>query len=135
MKIIKPDEFNESMRKYMTDYVEDIEDEVISVTDSITKEAIQELKNVSLSKFGNSGRDEPYYRGWTSKISTRGHSKYLKVIWNKTNYQLTHLLEFGHYLRNGDRWEGRPHIADIEKKYSVKFVDLIEERIRRSGKK
>lgn len=131
---VKVGELSKVLNSFLINYVEDIEDDVIDVTDKVTKEAVKELKQVSLTKFGNSGRDEPYYSGWTTKISMRGHTKYQKVIWNKTNYQLTHLLEFGHAKRNGKRWKGRPHIRDIEQKYNVKFVDLIEERIRRSRK-
>ena len=53
------------------------------------------------------------------------------MVWNKTNYQLTHLLEFGHVTRNGGRTRALPHIRPIEEKYNVKFVDKLEKRIRR----
>lgn len=132
---IEPSELTKAVMNYLENYKEDIDEDVVEVTNEVSKQATQELKTVSQNKFGNSGREEPYYSGWTTKISTRGNSKYHKVIWNKTNYQLTHLLEFGHLKRNGRGWvDARPHIRDIEKKYNIEFVDLIEERIRRSSK-
>lgn len=132
---IEPGELSKAVMNYLESYKEDIDEDVVEVTNQVTKQATQELKNVSYSKFGTSGRNDPYYSGWSSKISTRGNSKYHKVIWNKTNYQLTHLLEFGHLKRNGKGWvAARPHIRDIEQKYNTEFVDLIEGRIRRSSK-
>lgn len=118
--------------KTLNNYQEDIQEDVEQSVDQITKAAQQELKQVSLEKFGNSGRKTPYYKGWTVKVSTRGKSKYNKVIWNKTNYQLTHLLEFGHRVwnaKNKPNVSERPHIRPVEEKYKVEFVDLLERKI------
>lgn len=118
--------------KTLNNYQEEIEDDVVQSVDQITREAKDELKKVSLEKFGNSGRKEPYYRGWTIKMGTRGKSKYRKVIWNRTNYQLTHLLEFGHRVWNAKRKPNvseRPHIRPVEEKYKTEFVDLLEKKI------
>ena len=114
---VKTDEVSKIIIEYLDNYSDDIFDEVVESTDKITREATKELKQKSLSLFGNSGRDDPYYKGWTSKIAKRGNAKYHKVIWNRTNYQLTHLLEFG------------PHIRPVEEKYKVEFVDLLERKI------
>lgn len=121
--------------KTLNNYQEDIQEEVEQSVDQVTKEALQELKRVSFEKFKNKfNRDKPYYKGWTSKISQRGHTKYHKVIWNKTNYQLTHLLEFGHRVWNAKDAAAKPHIKDVEEKYNQEFVDLVERRIRNGGK-
>lgn len=127
MKTIKPDELSEALNKYLTTYSEEISDEVISVTDEITKEAKDEL--IRTSPKGKGSRSSPYYRGWAVKIQKKGKGKYEKVIWNKTNYQLTHLLEFGHATRNGKRTKAIPHIRPVEEKYKAKFVDLLERKM------
>lgn len=76
-------------------------------------------------------RKNPYYKGWTVKLQKKGKLKYHKVIWNRTNYQLTHLLEFGHAKRNGTGWvNARPHIRDVEQKYNQEFVDLLGKKIK-----
>lgn len=132
-KSIKPEELAGFIKEYLEEYREDIQEDVEEVTDKVTKEARDELKQTSPR--GKIARNPKYYKGWSTKISKRGATKYHKVIWNKTNYQLTHLLEFGHATRNGGRTKAIPHIRPIEEKYNVEFVDLVEERIRRRSKK
>lgn len=125
---IKSSELSKVIMNYLENYKEDVDDEVAEVTDQVTKEAREEL--IRTSPRGKGNRKTPYYRGWTVKLGTRGKSKYQKVIWNKTNYQLTHLLEFGHVKRNGSGWvAARPHIRQVEQKYGTEFVDLLERKI------
>ena len=132
-KYIKPEELAGFIKEYLEEYREDIQEDVEEVTDKVTKEARDELKQTSPK--GKIARNPKYYKGWSVKISKKGATKYHKVIWNKTNYQLTHLLEFGHATRNGGRTRAIPHIRPVEEKYKVEFVDLVEERIRRGSKK
>lgn len=132
MSKIKPEELQTAIMKQLTDYKEDIEDEVIEVTDQVTKEAKTELINTS-PKSGIT-RGTKYYKGWAIKQGHKtrnGSNKFTKIIWNKTNYQLTHLLEFGHATRDGERTSANPHIRPVEEKYSTKFADLLSRRIRR----
>lgn len=44
-------------------------------------------------------RKTPYRRGWTVDVNPQ-KGKYALQIWNKTNWQLTHLLENGHFVTN-----------------------------------
>jgi hypothetical protein len=128
---IKADDLQKQLAKYLEEYREDIEEDVEESVDETTEKAKEELKADSQSKFKLHGRETPYYRGWSVKLSKRDRTKYVKVIWNRTNYQLTHLLEFGHATRNGGRTKAVPHIRPIEEKYNQKFVDLITQKIRR----
>lgn len=131
MSSIKPDELQKVVIDYLNNYKEDIDEDVIETVDEITKQARDELKQTSPRGKGN--RSNPYYKGWAIKLSKRRSGVYHKVIWNKTNYQLTHLLEFGHVTRNGGRSKAIPHIRPIEQKYNVEFVDKLEKKIRRSS--
>lgn len=131
MSNIKPDELQKAVMDYLENYKEDIDEDVIETVDEITKQARDELKQTSPRGKGN--RSDPYYKGWAIKLSKRRSGVYHKVIWNKTNYQLTHLLEFGHVTRNGGRTKAIPHIRPIEQKYNVEFVDKLEKKIRRSS--
>lgn len=131
MSSIKPDELQKAVMDYLENYKEDIDEDVIETVDEVTKKARDELKQISPR--GKGKRSNPYYKGWSIKLSKRRTGEYNKVIWNKTNYQLTHLLEFGHVTRNGGRTKPIPHIRPIEEKYNVEFVDLLKKKIRRSS--
>ena len=131
-KKIKADELEKVVMDYLQNYKEDIDEDVEETVDSTTKQARDELKQTSPR--GKGSRKNPYYRGWTIKLSKKRTGVYHKVIWNKTNYQLTHLLEWGHTTRNGGRTKAIPHIRPVEEKYNVEFVDKLKQKIRRSSK-
>jgi hypothetical protein len=50
-------------------------------------------------KSGRAGRATPYYSGWVVD-SEAVKNGYRDVVWNSTNWQLTHLLENGHFISN-----------------------------------
>lgn len=129
-KAINPEELQKAISDYLENYREDIQEDVEEVTDKVTKEARDELKQTSPR--GKGSRKNPYHKGWAVKLQKKGKLQYHKVVWNKTNYQLTHLLEFGHATRNGGRTRAISHIRPVEEKYNVKFVDLLEQKIRRT---
>ena len=132
MSNIKPEELSKVVMDYLKDYKEDIDEEVVEVVDEVTRKAKDELKKTSPR--GEGSRTNPYYKGWAVKLSKKRTGVYHKVIWNRTNYQLTHLLEFGHATRNGGRTRAIPHIRPVEEKYNVEFVDKLEKKIRRTSK-
>ena len=131
-KTIEPSELQKAVMDYLEDYKEDIDEEVVEVVDEVTRKAKDELKQTSPR--GEGSRTNPYYKGWAVKLSKKRTGVYHKVIWNRTNYQLTHLLEFGHATRNGGRTRAIPHIRPVEEKYNVEFVDKLEKKIRRTSK-
>lgn len=136
MSNIKPEELQKVVMDYLENYVEDIQDDVEETTDTITKEAKEEL--IRTSPKSGLARGTKYYKGWAIKVGAKTRKKsyrYTKIVWNKTNYQLTHLLEFGHHKRDGTGWvDAQPHIRDVEEKYGLKFADLLEQKTRRSSK-
>lgn len=123
-------ELSSAISNYLNNYVEDIHEDVVEVTEDLTEKAVMELKEKSPR---GSSKVKPYWQGWESKIKIKGKLKYHRVIWNKTNYQLTHLLEFGHATRDGKRTKAQPHIQPIEDKYQQEFVDLVTQKIRRTN--
>lgn len=131
---IKPEELEKALTEYLENYVEDIEEDVEDTMNAVIKEAKQEL--VQTSPRSGIARDTKYYKGWAVKNGGRTRKKhyYGKTIWNRTNYQLTHLLEFGHATRNGGRTQAQPHIRKVEEKYGTEFADLLENKIRRRSK-
>lgn len=130
-KTIKVDDLQNTIIEYLEDYVENIEDDVVEITDNITKEAVNELKRNSPR--GEGTRKNPYYKGWTrqtGKAALKNH-RYTIKIHNRTNYQLTHLLEFGHATRNGGRTKPIPHIRPVEEKYNKLYEQKVTTVLRR----
>lgn len=131
---IKPEDLEKSLMDYLENYVEDIEEDVEDTVTEVAKEAKQEL--VQISPRSGIARKTKYYKGWAIKNGGRTRKKhyYGKTVWNKTNYQLTHLLEFEHATRNGGKTQAQPHIRKVEEKYATQFADLLDKRIRRTSK-
>lgn len=132
---VKPENLHKALKEYLEDYLEDIEEDVQVSTDTVIKEAKEEL--VQTSPRSGLARNTKYYKGWAIKNGgrTRKGRYYSKVIWNKTNYQLTHLLENGHHTRDGTGWvEAQPHIGKVQEKYGAEFSDLLKQKIKRRSK-
>lgn len=89
-------------------------------------------------KSGRPNRATPYSTGWTVEPFPK-RKRYAIRIYNKTNWQLTHLLENGHFVTNlnsGLTWVSPrkhiypaylkmrdPYIRDMEKaKLNVDFI-------------
>ena len=83
-----------------------VSDEMQEVFDDVGKEAAQKLRDTSPvnPKGKQSGR---YAKGWVyeaGKTTRNNQSKVKGVVRNKTDPQLTHILEYGHPLiRNGKK--------------------------------
>lgn len=105
-----------SVEVQMADILDTYSKEVRRATnnaqDKIAKDCVQKLKNTFPRKTGS------YAKGWAVK---RARSKSRGIVdvtvHNKTDYQLTHLLENGHVIRNGKgeygRTNGIKHIAPV----------------------
>ena len=92
-------------------------DEMQAIFDEVGKEAAAELRRQSPvnPKGKHSGR---YAKGWTYEKGKRTRNfKCSGVVRNKTDPQLTHLLEYGHPLvRNGKvvgNVDPQPHIREV----------------------
>lgn len=135
-KTIKPEDIEKELKDYLQNYTEDIQEDVETITNTAIKQAKEEL--IQTSPRDGIARDKKYYKGWTIKNgykTRKKQNKYTKVLWNKTNYQLTHLLEFGHAKSDGTGFvKAQPHIRKVEEKYGTKFADLLKNKIRRSAK-
>lgn len=122
-KTIKPESLSEEIMKALEGYADDIAEVVENVSNDIGKEAVKELKTTSPKKRGN------YAKGWKVKKDKIGKSRYSVKVHNKTDYQLTHLLEFGHATRNGGRTKAIPHIRPVEEKYSKEYEKELKRKI------
>ena len=132
-KNVKIEELESTLREYINEYKENIQEDVKETTDAIVKEAVNELKETSPK--GKGTRKNPYYKGWTKQAGKENKGRYTAKIHNKTNYQLTHLLEFGHATRNGKRTKAIPHVRPVEEKYNKLYEKKLTTVIKRRAKK
>ena len=102
----------ESVTAQMTELLDevnkDIEKSAKTNIQTVAKESVQKLKNTSPVKSGS------YAKGWA--VKKQGDMDV--IVHNRTDYQLTHLLENGHIVRNKKGTFGRApahkHIAPVE---------------------
>lgn len=105
-----------------------IEEEAIN----IAKEGAKILKESSPKNKRNSATRGRYAKGWrVKKESVRGEVHC--VIHNKTDYQLTHLLERPHMKRNGGYTSPIIHIKPVEELCISKYIKNVEEGIRKES--
>ncbi|WP_124728806.1 HK97 gp10 family phage protein [Staphylospora marina] len=100
-------------------YTEEVSEELEKAKEDVAKETVRELRKTSPKLTGD------YARGWrTKKVGSA------QVIYNATDYQLTHLLEHGHAKRGGGRVPGIPHIQPAEQKAIKEYTKRVEQVIR-----
>lgn len=100
----------------LRNYAADVQDEIEIASKEEAQNLVKALKAHSPKKTGS------YRKGW--KLKKSGKHKY--VVYNKTDYQLTHLLEHGHAKRDGGRVEARVHIRPAEEIAIRNFMDRVE---------
>lgn len=109
------------MKELLDEYDADLNELVVKAAEHSAKETVKDLRDSSAELFGN-GR---YSKGWTVKKDQGGF-----IVHNATDYQLTHLLENGHVIRNKygqyGRWTPtRRHIKPAEEKGIARFEEEI----------
>lgn len=118
------------INKILNAYAKDIARDVTTDAEIVAKQGVTELKNTTGTYRVRTGK---YNRGWrvkTDKLKNGGTS----IIYNATDYQLTHLLEHGHDIvgRDGTK-KGRArafvHIKPVEQKCIEEYERLIEKDI------
>lgn len=119
-KRIKIDDLPKELTDIMKLYTQDVEQGLEKEKQKVAREGAKKLRETS--PVGYRGR---YAKGWTS--TKRGSSH---IIRNKTDYQLTHLLEKGHALWQGGRSPAIPHIKPVEEEVIKKYTDGVVKVIR-----
>ena len=71
-------------------------------------------------------RTGAYQKSWSVKTVRENANAMEVVVYSRTRYQLAHLLEFGHALRQGGRTRAFPHIAPAEERAAEMLVREVE---------
>lgn len=108
--------------KVLGEYTTAVQVAVDNAVEECGKGMQKEIKANSPTRTG------AYKKGWRCEISENGRGNKQAVIKNKTNYQLTHLLEKGHKKRGGKgRVKAYVHIAPAAEKWTEEFEQRCKE--------
>lgn len=124
---IKPNDLSKAIHESLIDYTDEVQQEIDEQAEKISTAAAKQISESSPKRKGK------YAKGWRVKrISdgSRWHSLSY-VVHNATDYQLTHLLENDHALRNGGRSKPIKHIAPAEEIAVQEFMAAVEKAVKR----
>ena len=123
-RVVRPEQFEKAVTEALAKYGDEVLDMLESETKSISRQAVKAIK--ASAPAGGS-----YAKGWTHKAQKGGAFKLSETVYNRTDYQLTHLLEKphatgrhrgGHYPKKAD-YTGT--LARIEEEYTNKYVQEV----------
>ena len=121
-RVIRPDELGKVIQEIFDEYEDHVAKVVKDTLPVVGKNTVKELKKTSPKRKGK------YAKGWKSKIEKDRLGDKV-VVYNKTSYQLTHLLEKGHANRGGGRTNAIPHIGPAEEKAVNETLKMIKKGI------
>jgi len=113
------DDISKEIANALAEYTDEVTEGIEEAKKDVSKTTVKKLKVKSPELTGD------YAKGWRAK---KVGSNY--VVYNKTDYQLTHLLEYGHALREGGRVRAIPHIRPAEEEAIEEYVERVERVIR-----
>lgn len=115
---MKIDQLANAIVKELNAYDKNVVKSMQRATRKVANETVKELRSTSPINTG------AYAAGWKVKKEGTGYR-----VYNSTNYQLTHLLEFGHAKVNGGRVPPvKVHIKPAE----LKAIEELEMEIKKA---
>ena len=116
-------DFRDTVNEILAEYGDQAREAVELACRDTARQTAKELQSAGTFKGG-----KEYRKGWTSKVElTRTGAT--AIVYNKAKPGLSHLLEFGHALRNGGRSTAFNFIAPIDETVGDKLLDNIDKRL------
>ena len=120
------DEVSKALEEYTQETASALKEETKRAAERCAEKVRQNSK-----VFGGSGR---YAKGWAAKKTYESKDDVRYTVHNKTDYQLTHLLEYGHAKvlwgkKTGDKVTGRAHIRPAEEDTIREFENNVKVRL------
>lgn len=107
-KKVKPENLAAAISEAVREYTAEVTAGVKKDVRDVAKECRNEIKEKSPVLTGD------YKKGWSERTAYETADELRITVYNRTDYQLTHLLENGHAKVNGGRVAGHPHIRPAE---------------------
>jgi hypothetical protein len=118
-KVTNTENIAGEIQKALKAYVYEVSNEIDMAKNNVSKELRKNLEMDSPEQTGS------YKKGWRIK-----KFKNTNIVHNKTDYQLTHLLEHGHVNKDGGRTDKRIHIRPNEEKAVKEFLGLVKKAVK-----
>lgn len=113
-------EMANAITRELAAYNQEVTDGIKDAVKEAAKECANQIKQNSPVLTGR------YRKGWTDKIMYDGREDIRITVYNRTDYQLTHLLEHGHAKVNGGRVAGKAHIGPAAQNAEDKLLREVQ---------
>ena len=127
MKKCSIEEWDKAILGELASYRQEVTDALKKDVKTVAKECAAEIKEGSPYLTGS------YKKGWRTKIEFESDDDIRITVHNRTDYQLTHLLEYGHAGKGGTP-EGaaspHPHIRPAEEHAEKKLLKKVKVAIK-----
>ena len=120
MSGIPIEELTAAVTEALESYRQDVTDGLKREIKTVAKECKRDIQENSPEQTGS------YRQGWQDKVAYESDEDIRIIVRNRTDYQLTHLLEHGHTKVNGGRVEGKPHIGPAEQRAEKKLLKRVK---------
>lgn len=127
-----PGDLGISIEDILEEYSEEVAKNMPDIVQQVTKDTVKDLKSRATKLFGGKGK-KAYAKSFKSKKVVGTSAKTTYRIYS-TQYQLAHLLEHGHAIKNQTgriygKTQARPHWGPAEEKAIKDLEDKISEKL------
>lgn len=127
--VVTPEGFQKAVMQALAEYGDELYDTSKACAKSAGRKTVSELKSTSPVKTGR------YARGWSHREKKEGLAWYTDAVYNRTDYQLVHLLEKPHATGGGGHYPspgGKNHtgmVARVEQEQTQAFMEEVLSKI------
>lgn len=120
---VSVDGLEDAVRAELEQYASEVQEEVDSAVVRAARRCLAQIRRNSPKKTGD------YRKGWRLRTD-KTRLSIREIIHNATDWQLIHLLEFGHQKASGGRVEGEPHVEPAEQQAERELLTEITDILR-----
>lgn len=128
MQKVTPDEVGGAFHAILEDYTDGVMEQIEAELPKLGRKVNQEIKKHITFK---ASAQSKYLRSLGIEV-IKGSRLYKSVVWRAKSPQssLTHLLENGHQLPQGERSKAYPHIIYGQKMVEEELPELVEKAVK-----
>lgn len=124
MANIRADQLTDVINRELTIYSQEVNEKIKAITESNIKSLVEKTK--ATAPVGH--RKRHYKSNITSQVNVENSRKIIGQWYVKgKDYRLSHLLEYGHALKNGGRVDGTGFISKASEEIINNYTREIEE--------